>query len=216
MTKTTTCVTLTGIPLAIELEWPFHPSGSGADFHVLHGDVTLLDGRGLHALVAIQLTQVVKEALPSLDAEHTEAAAINTLRKETDIRQLEFLKSPKRLPVTLSSRQWDMKRQRFRFHDADDAAIADFLGRKVYWLSAGTEHSGASVAIADPCDAQYLGTTVEHLREVAEKAAGDGSLRLEGDQASATDKLLAQAEQFRDHMKRAVEEMEKKHEFERG
>jgi len=34
-----TYVTLNGLPLQIELKWPFHKSGSGADFFVLHGDV---------------------------------------------------------------------------------------------------------------------------------------------------------------------------------
>jgi hypothetical protein len=34
-------VTLTGLPLTIKLEWPFHLSTSGADFWVLHGDIEL-------------------------------------------------------------------------------------------------------------------------------------------------------------------------------
>ena len=34
-------VTLTGLPLTIKLDWPFHPSSSGADFRVLHGDTQI-------------------------------------------------------------------------------------------------------------------------------------------------------------------------------
>lgn len=59
-------VTLAGLPLEIELEWPFHRSASGADFYLLHGDVRVTGSAGLHALVAVQLTLTVKEALPSL------------------------------------------------------------------------------------------------------------------------------------------------------
>jgi len=34
-------VTLTGLPLTVKLDWPFHQSTSGADFWVLHGDIRL-------------------------------------------------------------------------------------------------------------------------------------------------------------------------------
>src|SRR5438876_512644 len=34
-------MTLTGLPLTIRLDWPFHKSTSGADFWVLHGDIRL-------------------------------------------------------------------------------------------------------------------------------------------------------------------------------
>src|SRR5579885_2115742 len=42
-------VTLSGLPLTIELKWPFHQSTSGADFWVLHGDIRLEGSEGLHA-----------------------------------------------------------------------------------------------------------------------------------------------------------------------
>ena len=57
-------VTLTGLPLTIKLDWPFHPSTSGADFWVLHGDVFLEGSEGLHAPVAVNLSQTVKEVMP--------------------------------------------------------------------------------------------------------------------------------------------------------
>src|SRR5438067_6337207 len=88
-------VTLTGLPLTIELKWPFHKSGSGADFWVLHGDIKLGNSQGLHAPVAVNLTLTVREVLPSLEAQDAEAPIINALRKEIDRRQLEFLKSGK-------------------------------------------------------------------------------------------------------------------------
>ena len=42
-------VTLTGLPLTIQLNWPFRQSTSGADFWVLHGDIRLEGSDGLHA-----------------------------------------------------------------------------------------------------------------------------------------------------------------------
>ena len=52
-------VTLSGLPLTIELEWPFHRSTSGADFWVLHGDIRLEGSEGLHAPMAVNLSATV-------------------------------------------------------------------------------------------------------------------------------------------------------------
>src|SRR6266849_4315197 len=100
-------VTLTGLPLSIELQWPFHRSSSGADFWVLHGDVRLEGSEGLHAPVAVNLSATVREVLPSLESGDAEAPVINALRKEVDRRQIEFVKSGKLVPVQFSSRHYD-------------------------------------------------------------------------------------------------------------
>src|SRR5579863_10099357 len=88
-------VTLSGLPLSITLEWPFHRSTSGADFWVLHGDIRLEDSDSLHALVAVNLSATVREVLPSLEPKDAEAPVINALRKEVDRKQIEFVKSGK-------------------------------------------------------------------------------------------------------------------------
>src|SRR3984957_1186085 len=86
-------ITLTGLPLTIALQWPFHRSTSGADFWVLHGDIRLENSDGLHAPVAVNLSQTVREVLPSLEPKDAEAPVINALRKEVEHRQIEFVKS---------------------------------------------------------------------------------------------------------------------------
>ena len=96
-------VTLKGLPLSIRLDWPFHQSTSGADFSVLHGDIRLEGSDGLHAPVAVNLSQTVREVLPSMEPKDAEAPVINALRKEVDRRQIEFVKSGKLLPVPFSS-----------------------------------------------------------------------------------------------------------------
>ena len=62
-------VTLTGLPLTIEWEWPFHRSTSGADSWVLHGDIRLENSDGLHAPVAVNLSATVREVVASLEPE---------------------------------------------------------------------------------------------------------------------------------------------------
>src|SRR5262249_54629598 len=116
-------VTLTGLPLMIDLEWPFHKSVSGADFWVLHGDIKLGNTEGLHARVAVNLSATVREVLPSLEPQDTEGPVINALRKEVDRRQLEFLRSGKLVPVHFSSRNYDFKRNRWVFGVASDEAV---------------------------------------------------------------------------------------------
>jgi hypothetical protein len=208
-------VTLTGLPLTVALEWPFHRSTSGADFWVLHGDIRLENSVGLHAPVAVNLSATVREVLPSLEPKDAEAPVINALRKEVDRRQIEFVKSGKLKPVAFSSRHYDFKRQKWVFGKATDDVVATFVERKVYWQ---TKVGGEKrVWIGDPTDAQYLETMPTHLLEVAGRlVAADGLVRMEGEWAEATPGLMGQVERFESAMRGAVEELEKKHAFERG
>jgi hypothetical protein len=229
-------MTLTGLPLTIRLEWPFHKSTSGADFWVLHGDIRLENSEGLHAAVAVNLSMTVREVMPSLEPKDAEAPVINALRKEVDRRQIEFVKSGKLLPVAFSSRHYDFKRLKWVFGKASDEVVAEFLARKVYWetrVGLGAEKIAESksppsrekrekdgapgrVWICDPTEAQYLQTTPEHLLEIAGLVAADGVVRMDGEFAEATAGLMGQAGRFEAAMRTSVEELEKKHAFERG
>lgn len=214
-------MTLNGLPLMIRLAWPFHQSTSGADFFVLHGDIRLEGSEGLHAPVAVNLSQTVREVLPSMEPKDAEAPVINALRKEVDRRQIEFVKSGKLLPVPFSSRHYDFKRQQWVFGKASDDVVAEFVERKVYWQTKLGEARGAGntkrVWLGDPTDAQYLQTTPSHLIEVAARlVAAQGLLRIEGEWAEATPGLMGHAERFESARRQAVEELEKKHAFERG
>jgi len=211
-------LTLNGLPVTIEMQWPFHGSGSGGDFYLLHGKMTLEDGSGLHADVAVQLSQTFREQLPSLERADAESAVVNALRKELDRKQLELLKSGKKQPVPISSRHYNMKDHKLVFAKADDAQIRQFLEAKVYWLAyrmSGGDRN-ARVWINDVFDADYLGTTPGHLLEIASSMAQDGLVRMEGEAARPTDALIAHSARFEDAMKAALEALHAKHAFERG
>src|SRR6201993_605150 len=188
-------VTLTGLPLTIKLVWPFHLSTSGADFWVLHGDIRLEGSEGLHAPVAVNLSQTVREVMPSLEPKDAEAQVINALRKEVDRRQVEFVKSGKLIPVAFSSRHYDFKRAKWVFGKASDEVVAEFIERKVFWQAKlGRE---TQVWIGDPVEAQYLETTSGHLVEVAGRlVAAQGLLRIDGEFAEPTQGLMGQANRF--------------------
>ena len=204
-------VTLGGLPLLIELKYPFHKSGSGADFWVLHGDIQLGNSEGLHAPVAVNLSATVREVLPSLEPYDTEAPVINTLRKEVDRRQLEFVKSGKLVPVQFSSRYYDFKRNKWVFGHATDEQINQLLTRKIFWH---TRLVGGNVWVGDPTEALYVESTVARVLEIARGLAESGLITLEAEWASANASLMAQAEKFEADMKSTQAELEKKHAFE--
>lgn len=215
-------VTLSGLPLRIHLDWPFRASTSGSDFWVLHGDIRLEGSDGLHAPISVNLSQTLREVLPSLDPKDAEAPVINALRKEVDRRQIEFLKSGKLLPVQFSSRHYDFKRQQWVFGKATDDAIAAFIEKKLFWETRLAKPSENGVVhrawIGDPAEAQYLQTTPQHLVDIARRlVAPQGLLHVDEDEwAEALPALMSQAERFERARAQAVEELEKKHAFERG
>ena len=206
-------VTLAGLPLSFELHWPFHKSTSGADFWVLHADIRLENSSGLHAPVAVNLSATVREVMPSLEPKDAEAPVINTLRKEVDRRQIEFVKSGKLVPVHFSSRHYDFKRNKWVFGKASDDDVRLLIARKVYWQ---TRLVGGPVWIGEPADALYVEASVTHMLEIARSLASEELMTLEGEWASANAALMAQAEKFEADMRIAVAELEKKHAFERG
>src|SRR5215472_9249266 len=106
-------VTLRGLPLRIVMDWPFHPSEGGSDWYVVHGRMELAQDRELHADIALNLSQTVREALPALNSDLAFWVSINTARKALDERQLELLKTGKRQPVPVSSRSYSIRGRHF-------------------------------------------------------------------------------------------------------
>jgi hypothetical protein len=178
---------------------------------VLHGDIQLGNSEGLHAPVAVNLSATVREVLPSLEPYDTEAPVINTLRKEVDRRQLEFVKSGKLVPVQFSSRYYDFKRNKWVFGHASDEQINQLLTRKIFWH---TRLLGGNVWVGDPTEALYVESTVARVLEIARGLAESGLITLEAEWASANASLMAQSEKFEADMKSTQAELEKKHAFE--
>ena len=206
-------VTLSGLPLSFHLEWPFRKSTSGADFWFLHADIRLENSEGLHAPVAVNLSATVREVIPSLEPKDLEGPVINALRKDVDRRQLEFVRSGKLVPVQFSSRHYDFKRNQWVFGKASDEDMARLLARKIYWQ---TRLVGETVWVGDPAEALYVQTSTAHVLEVARKLQAEGMINLNGELATANPQLMQRAEEFAADMRTALEELEKKHAFERG
>jgi hypothetical protein len=199
-------VTLGGLPLAFgQFQWPFHRSTSGADTHIVHGEIHLADGgtHNLHAKIAASVTLTFAEIVPAMEQPFAESFVYNAVRKTVDFGQLEFLKSGNRQPVPVTTRFYSRWQKKFLFTETSDAERLDYLLRKVYWLS-GVLGDGKPVWIADPRDAQYLNTTEADLLRMAGNKAGEGLLALDGEFSAATPQLLARGAEYQATLEAAL------------
>jgi len=206
-------VTRSGLPLSFQFDWPFRPSTSGADFHVLHAEIALENAPGLRARVAVNLSATLREVLPSLDPKDTAAPVINALRKDVDRKQIEFAKSAKLVPLPFSSRHYDFKRNQWVFGKATDEEIARLIERKVYWQ---TRLTGGDVYLGDATEALYLETTTDHLVEIAAQLMQQGRFTMARRYATALPALMDQKDRFEAEAAAALLLLEQKHAFERG
>jgi hypothetical protein len=206
-------VTRTGMPLSFKFDWPFRHATSGADFDVLHAEITLENAQSLRALVAVNLAATLREVLPSLDPKETEGPIINALRKEVDRKQIEFPKSPKLVPLPFSSRHYDFKRSQWIFGKATDEDIARLIERKVYWQ---TRLVGGDVWLGDQTEALYVQSTTDHVAEIGAQLAKQGLFTMARRYATALPALMNQKDRFEKEMAEALRQLEEKHAFERG
>lgn len=197
-------VTLSGVPIEIaELRWPFHPSASGSDWFILHGRVDLLKAastEGLHAEVAVAMTQTMKDALGSLEPQHVESIVINGIRKIIDNGQLAFLKSGKLQPVHITSRFYSFLLKQVQFPTQSEADARELIKRRVFWQ--GAEQP---VEVAHAYDCQYVNLPKEKMIELAAQLAREGLIELSGDSARATEALRKQAAGMLEAMHKGVE-----------
>jgi hypothetical protein len=206
-------VTRTGLPVSFKFDWPFRHASSGADFDVLHAEITLENSANLRALVAVNLSVTLREVLPSLEPKDTEGPVINALRKDIDTKQIEFVKSAKLVPLPFSSRHYDFKRSQWVFGKASDEELGRLIERKVYWQ---TRLVGGDVWLGDPTEALYVQTTPDHVVEIAASSAQSGLFSLARRYATALPSLMGEGNRFEQESADALRQLEEKHAFERG
>lgn len=204
-------ITLGGLPISMgNWRWPFHLSTTGADTYIVHGEAKLDDGKTpaesqLRAKVSASMTVTFAEVVPAPEQPFAEGFIYNAVRKIFDQGQLELVKSGNRQPVPVTTRYYSSKQGRFIFNDTDAQQRADFIAAKVYWAS-GVLGGGAPVWIADPRDAQYLNTTVDELKKVAEDLAGEGIFKLDPgfEFAGSTEPLMSHHGEYESRMAEAL------------
>jgi len=212
MSERSAYLSLSGLPLTFEFQWPFHQSTSGADFWVLHGVAYLEDGSGLRSDFSIHLTQTMLPMMPGMDADKALSYVINVVRRLVDTKDLEFLRSGKRQPIDLSSRFKNFKTGEWHFASATEDEIRELLRQSAYWV--GVKLGRARFSLADKTNALYVGVTKQALADIAKKLESEGWLKLEGEFAVATDKTKSQASEFEKIEQQNLAELQQKHAFE--
>jgi hypothetical protein len=117
------------------------------------------------------------------------------------------------VPVHFSSRHWDFTHEKWVFGKANDADLRQLIVRKVYWQH---KVNPDPAWLGDPTEALYVESSTAHLLDIARELEREGLIRLAGAFASASPALMAEAEKIEADASTALEELEKKHAFERG
>lgn len=205
-------LTVSGLPLSFEFAWPFHKSASGADFWVLHGTAYLEDGTGLRADFSIHLSQTMWHMLPNIEMHVALPYVINVVRKTTDTKDLEFLRSGKRQPIPLSSRFKNFKQGTWKFASASDEQIRETLRQSAYWI--GHKMGRGRLHMADDTNALYFGTTRQKLLQIADGLRSSGWIRLEGEDGIPSGLMASAAEEFEKIERENLAKLQQKHAFE--
>ncbi len=205
-------LTLSGLPLTFEFQWPFHKSTSGADFWVLHGIAYLEDGSGLRSDFSIHLTQTMHPMMPDMNAGTALPYVINVVRRMVDTKDLEFLRSGKRQPIDLSSRFKNFKTGAWRFASASDDETRELLRQSVFWI--GVKLGRERLPLCDETNALYVGSTKENLIRIAKQLESDGWLRVEGEFVVAAEKTKSHSAEFEKLEQENLAKLQQKHAFE--
>jgi cytochrome c556 len=162
------------------------------------------NSEGLHAEVAVGMTQTMKDALGSLAEEHAEGLVVNAIRKIIDNGQIALVKSGKLQPVHVTSRFYSFVAKKIQFPTQSDDDVRELIKRRVFWLS-GKLGKSQPVEVAHPYDCQYVNASREKMLELAKQLAGQGQIKLEGDMASASDWLMQQEPAMQAAMQKGVD-----------
>ncbi len=181
-----------GVPVRIEMEWPFDRSAPepASYMHVSARDLR----NSSIAVVSVTMTHQQYMFDVAQNTFTTERAVVNTIRKAVDENRLTFYPDGSH-PVQLESVKLDTQ---LRGLANAESFVEYFLLGKVYSMGFKQGDRRTSVWIADEADAEYLGTTPEALTRAAQLLEARKWIALDATQeyASAGERLLAEGSQF--------------------
>jgi hypothetical protein len=192
-------LTLSGVAIDVELHWPFRPVQTSDDFfiHVLvrAGSPWSYEANFTVALSGIDRSQM---GIYSLSPPTIERFVINAVRIAIDEGHATFYPIGRHPPTLQPAHVLPLDGRQ----TPSDAAIREYLKRKVYWLGFREGDERTSVSIADPYDAAYLVQPTQRVSQIARVAAAAQEFNLDptGQFAFASDKLLMQADTFENEL----------------
>lgn len=191
-------LTLSGVPLALEIHWPFRPI-QDEDSYFVHVLCRVGAPWTHEANFTIKANQL-DLGIPSFQPPVLEPFVVNGIRIRADLGKVEFHRVGQH-PSTLQ--QIHLSQDLFKNREAPtDAEIQEFMKRKIYWLGFRESDETALVAVADPYDCSYLGRQPQRLKQLARVLSATHKIALDesGDYASPTDELLSQADAYENEL----------------
>jgi len=187
-------LTLSGVPLALEIHWPFRPI-QDEDSSFVHVLCRVGSPWTHEANFTVKVNELFL-GIPSFQPPVLEPFVINGIRIQADQGKVEFHHVGQH-PSTLQ--QIYLSKDLFSNRDTPtDGQIQEFIKRKIYWLGFRESDETPLIAVADPYDCSYLGRPAQRLKQVARVLSATHKIALHqsGDYASPTSELLSQADAY--------------------
>jgi hypothetical protein len=193
-------LTLSGVPLEVEIHWPFRSIHTPDDSSV-HVLVRVGSPWSKDANFTVVLSGVDKQemGIPSLSPPVVERFVVNSIRIYVDKNRARFYPIG-RYPENLQ--EIPMASSLFDRPTPSDAEVRDFIKRKVYWLGFREGDDKTLVATVDPYDLSYLARPARRLEQFARVLGAEQVIDLDasGQYAHWTDKLLREANAYEENL----------------
>jgi hypothetical protein len=191
-------LTLSGVPLALEIHWPFRPI-QDEDSSFVHVLCRVGSPWTHEANFTVKANELLL-GIPSFQPPVLEPFVVNGIRLVVDRGEVEFHRVGQH-PSDL--KQIYLSQDLFSKRDAPtDSQIQEFIKRKIYWLGFRESDETALIAVADPYDCSYLGRPAQRLKQLARVLSATHKIALDesGDYASPISGLLSQADAYEDEL----------------
>jgi len=171
--------------LNIEVEWPLQPYPQRAASYLRVSTTDRNSGEFAHCFILISHQQSRFELKE--DPFRIHPALVNSIRRDVDQGKIAFYSTETAHPNALQEIKLD-----FAAHPPTGVSPEEYIRAKVFWLGFRAGNKDTRVWIADPWDADYLGTPVHELRQSAEILEAHDYLRLDESRqfAHADNRLL--------------------------
>jgi len=190
-------MTLSGLAISVEIQWPFRPPPADRNVKWIPALVRAGNPVSRECSVSVNIDGFAESSLglPTLQAPAAEGFVVNAIRRAVDARTIQFH------PV--GTRLSSKTQVEILAHPTEDkptpSTIQDFLRAKVFWLGYSRDDLGTPVPVQEPYDIRYLAANSGDLLRAARELEADELIALspDGIQASATKRLLRRANGFR-------------------
>jgi hypothetical protein len=197
-------MTLSGIPIDIEIHWPFR-SAQDSDSDSVHVLVRTGSPWSREASFSVRIwgPDLLRMGIPSLNPPAVESLVVNSVRIFVDRKCAHFH------PIggnPGSLQEISFSPELFERRAPQDVEVREFIQRKVYWLGFRQGDDAPLVPVADPYDCPYIGCDLQRLKQFVNILVANHDIALDasGSYAYVTDELLRRADSFEGDLQAAL------------